>query len=227
VSQDALGDWVKGHVVAVPLAALDRSRIFGDTDIYHIDVIRGRLEVPDLQRQSEAVHLQYRLDETIIEETDIGRALFQELRRHSLCRPIMWRPQFDKTARLLAQSPKFEIGQVLLPRGAPWLADYVAELLAFPNGLHDDQVDSTSQALNWLPQETASFARRTRPNPPRPQGDGRRPNRSAAQSTETAGAAVRTMPLACKLFHLFDPISDWRTRNNFSHPKSDHRGRHR
>jgi hypothetical protein len=30
------------------------------------------------------------------------------------------------------------------------LDDYLAELLAFPHGAHDDQVDSTSQFLGWL-----------------------------------------------------------------------------
>jgi phage terminase large subunit-like protein len=32
----------------------------------------------------------------------------------------------------------------------PWLNDYVDELAAFPNGVHDDAVDSTTQALNYL-----------------------------------------------------------------------------
>jgi phage terminase large subunit-like protein len=30
---------------------------------------------------------------------------------------------------------------------ASWLADFEAELFAFPRGRHDDQVDSISQAL--------------------------------------------------------------------------------
>ena len=64
----------------------------------------------------------------------------------------------------------FEAGQVLLPREAPWLATYVTELLVFPNGKHDDQVDSTSQALNWLSQKIAYGVPRRRPNPPRPAG---------------------------------------------------------
>ena len=45
------------------------------------------------------------------------------------------------------QSAKFENGQVLLPKEAPWLPDLEAELFAFPRGRHDDQVDSISQAL--------------------------------------------------------------------------------
>jgi predicted phage terminase large subunit-like protein len=139
-------------------------------EFYLLDVIRDRLEVPDLRRRIEAVHREHRANATIIEDTDIGRAIQQELRRHSSFRPLRHRPHFDKQARLLAQSPKFEAGQVLLPREAPWLAVYVGELLAFPHGSHDDQVDSTSQALNWLSQRIASYGERVRPNPQRPQG---------------------------------------------------------
>ena len=36
-----------------------------------------------------------------------------------------------------------------LPANAPWLDDFLLELLAFPHGKHDDQVDSTSQFLKW------------------------------------------------------------------------------
>ena len=39
------------------------------------------------------------------------------------------------------------------PHRGPWLADLEAELFAFPNSLHDDQVDSISQALAYdIPQ---------------------------------------------------------------------------
>ena len=68
---------------------------------------------------------------------------------------MLSKPRYDKEARLLAQSARFEAGQVHLPHDAPWLATYMDELLAFPNGRHDDQVDSTSQALHWLTARTA------------------------------------------------------------------------
>jgi hypothetical protein len=32
---------------------------------------------------------------------------------------------------------------------APWLADFLHEIVAFPNGKYDDQVDSTAQFLDW------------------------------------------------------------------------------
>ena len=140
------------------------------TNIYLLDVIRGRFEVPDLRRRIEAASLTYKADATLIEETDIGRALIQEMRTSSTVRPIAWRVRLDKEARLLVQAPKIEAGQVLLPKDAPWLADYLSELLAFPNARHDDQVDSTSQALSYLSEVIKRRRPHSRPNPARPQG---------------------------------------------------------
>ena len=51
--------------------------------------------------------------------------------------------------RMAAQSAKIEAGHVHLPSKAPWLDTFMLELLGFPNGRHDDQVDSVSQFLTW------------------------------------------------------------------------------
>jgi phage terminase large subunit-like protein len=42
---------------------------------------------------------------------------------------------------------------------APWLGEYVVELVGFPGTKHDDQVDSTTQALHYLrePNVVATF----------------------------------------------------------------------
>ncbi len=56
---------------------------------------------------------------------------------------------------MAAQSAKIEAGAVFLPRQAPWLDDLRAEILAFPHGMHDDQVDSISQALSWMSRPRA------------------------------------------------------------------------
>lgn len=156
------------------------------SDIYLLDVVRERFEVPELRRRIEATSITHQAAATVIEESDIGRALLQEMRQSSRIRPIGWRPRFDKQARLLAQAPKFEAGQVLLPREAPWLAGYVSELLAFPSGKHDDQVDSTSQALAWLSQRIAVRRVPERPNPVRRPGASNL--RHAAEQTEAAEA---------------------------------------
>lgn len=56
-----------------------------------------------------------------------------------------------KMERLIACTPDLENGRVRFPAQAPWLATYLRELLSF-NGKTgaDDQVDSTSQALQRL-----------------------------------------------------------------------------
>ena len=49
-----------------------------------------------------------------------------------------------------AYGPKREAGCVFFPKSAPWLDEPKAELLGFPNVKNDDQVDSVTQALNWI-----------------------------------------------------------------------------
>jgi predicted phage terminase large subunit-like protein len=63
---------------------------------------------------------------------------------------------------LIAQSDLFAGGSVRLPKSAPWLEDFTAELLAFP-GRHDDQVDALTQGLAWgrsMWSHRARFGRR-------------------------------------------------------------------
>jgi hypothetical protein len=56
-------------------------------------------------------------------------------------------------ARAQAVTPLLEAGKLFIPEGASWVADFIDEMAAFPNGAHDDCVDSTTQALNYLRQE--------------------------------------------------------------------------
>ena len=141
-------------------------------DYYLLDLVRGRFEVPDRRRRIVALSARWSAEQTLVEETDIGRSVAQDLRRTNELRCILRPPRFDKEARFLAQSVRFETGQVHVPIEAPWLADWLAELLAFPNGRHDDQVDSTSQALHYLTDRTAHTKRaenaQTRPTLQRP-----------------------------------------------------------
>ena len=51
----------------------------------------------------------------------------------------VWRT--DKEARAQAIRGRASQGKVYLPAKAPWVSDLLSELLMFPNGRHDDQVD--------------------------------------------------------------------------------------
>ena len=79
-------------------------------------------------------------------------ALLQDLRRElprGMVRPIGQKPDGSKAERMLAQSAKIEAGHMYLPKKCDWSDTFLLELLAFPNGRNDDQVDSVSQFLNW------------------------------------------------------------------------------
>ena len=56
-----------------------------------------------------------------------------------------------------------DLRNVLLPKDAPWLADFLSELLSFPGGRHDDQVDSVSQFLIWFQQSAYQLVRLVAP----------------------------------------------------------------
>ena len=70
-----------------------------------------------------------------------------------MTRPIGENPEGSKADRMAAQSAKIEAGHVHLPRDTEWLDSFLLELLAFPRGKHDDQVDSVSQFLNWTARQ--------------------------------------------------------------------------
>jgi predicted phage terminase large subunit-like protein len=113
---------------------------------YLIDVDRGRYDYPELKRRALLLADRHKPSRILIEDTGTGTALIQELKRMGRA-AIAVRPERDKIARMSIESSKFEAGLVHLPERAPWLAEFEAELFAFPNARYDDQVDSASQAL--------------------------------------------------------------------------------
>lgn len=58
-----------------------------------------------------------------------------------MTRPIGVKPEGSKVDHMAAQSAKIDAGHVYLPKSAAWLGEFLTELLSFPNGRHDDQVD--------------------------------------------------------------------------------------
>jgi predicted phage terminase large subunit-like protein len=120
---------------------LTRSRQF-----YLIDVYRARLDYPALKAAAMRFAAKFKAQRVLIEDAGAGISLAQELKRQ-VSGIIAVKPERDKVSRMAVASAQFEAGQVLVPRRAPWLADFEAELFAFPGARHDDQCDSVSQAL--------------------------------------------------------------------------------
>jgi predicted phage terminase large subunit-like protein len=122
-------------------------------EAYVIDVLRQRLNYPELKKQVVAQRDRFAANTVLIEDTGHGTALIQEWRSSATLHAIGIRPEKDKQTRLSAQSAKIEAGQLFLPVKAPWLDDFKDELLAFPYGRHDDQVDALSQFLGWIEEK--------------------------------------------------------------------------
>ena len=119
-------------------------------DLYLIDVLRRRMEYPELKRGVREQYERFRPSAVLIEDKASGTQLIQELIREGLYAVTRYQPQCDKVMRMHAQTAMIENGFVRLPERAPWLASYLHELTVFPNGKHDDQVDSTAQMLDWF-----------------------------------------------------------------------------
>jgi len=121
---------------------------------YHLlDVRRDRWEFPDLLRTVIAHAEIHKVNTVLIEDANSGAALIQSLRQQNRLNVVGVKASLDKMTRAVQQSAVFESGRVVLPEAAPWLAEFEKEILAFPNGRHDDQADSTVQfLLNWAAQ---------------------------------------------------------------------------
>ena len=117
---------------------------------YLLDLWRGKVEFPELKRIAIALNDRDRPSAVLVEDAASGQSMIQELRRDTRLPVLPVKVDREKSVRLTATTPLIEAGKVLLPERAAWLHDYVDEMSAFPAGEHDDQVDSTSQALAWL-----------------------------------------------------------------------------
>lgn len=121
-----------------------------EENYYLLDAYRERLEYPELKRQVVALADAFGAEAVLIEDKGSGIHLIQDLLANDIVRPIPILPEGDKVTRMAARSATIEAGYVLLPRQALWLQDFLTEVLQFPYGRHDDQVDSLSQFLQWV-----------------------------------------------------------------------------
>ncbi|MFL6438817.1 MAG: phage terminase large subunit, partial [Terriglobales bacterium] len=118
--------------------------------LYLLNVFRRRMEYPELKREVRAQAAEYGAKNVLIEDKASGTQLAQELIQEGLYGVTRCQSTMEKTMRLHTVTSIIENGFVYLPEQAHWLAQYIHELVTFPNGKHDDQADSTSQALNWI-----------------------------------------------------------------------------
>jgi len=120
-----------------------------DTGYYLLDVWRGKVEFPRLKQVAVSLHDQWKPIAVLIEDAASGQSLIQELKSNTRIPVIAIKVDKDKVSRAHAVTPMFEAGKVFLPEEAPWRPQFEYEHEIFPGGINDDQVDTTTQFLNW------------------------------------------------------------------------------
>ena len=119
-----------------------------------LDLIRGKWEAPELLTQARAFWAKHKatdgqgtLRSMKVEDKVSGTGLIQTLKREGI--PVLpIQRNVDKVTRAYDAAPYIESGNVLLPRDAPWLSDFLGEASGFPNATHDDMMDPMMDAVS-------------------------------------------------------------------------------
>lgn len=128
---------------------------------YLIHRYKAKIEYPELKKMMLALWKEYSPLAILVEDKASGQSLIQEMKRPiqdpddikmQYRLPIKGiTPDVDKEARANAITTVFET-ITYIPKHAPWKTDFLDNLAVFPNGAHDDDVDSLTQALLFLSQ---------------------------------------------------------------------------
>lgn len=118
---------------------------------YLVDVVRKQMEFVEMSTEIDRLCKRYNADALLVEYKGNGLAYCQLKKNGGAPAPLIEIEvgTSTKVFRFDQVTPMFEAGQVWLPERSKWLADYEKELIGFPNAKNDDQVDSTSQYLEW------------------------------------------------------------------------------
>jgi len=127
----------------------------GGTELCLMDIVRVRSEGPESLSLLKGLHRHWRFNAVYIEDV-MEKTWYQYARKAGLpVREITTRKSDEdaslfidggKTDRVYTASILMSNMRLHLPDYAPWLSEFTSELLSFPNGAHDDQVDVVAYA---------------------------------------------------------------------------------
>jgi len=120
------------------------------TGFYLLDLVRAKLEFPALKATVLQLAEKWPPHVVLVEDKASGQSLIQALKQETRLPVLAVKVDADKVSRCNAITPTLEAGRVYVPHKAPWLEAFLDECLMFPFGSHDDQIDSMTQALNYM-----------------------------------------------------------------------------
>ena len=119
----------------------------GTQNVILLNKVKGKYEFPELKAMAHEQYKTWEPDSVIVEAKASGQPLIDEMRRSGIfVQDFSPGKGQDKIARLNAVADMFASGHVWFPENA-WAAATVEEILAFPAGEHDDEVDTMTLAL--------------------------------------------------------------------------------
>lgn len=122
----------------------------GTQNVILLNKVKGKYEFPELKRMAHEQFEEWQPDSVIVEAKASGQPLIDEMRRSGIfVQDFSPGKGQDKIARLNAVADMFASGHVWFPETA-WAAQTVEEILAFPAGEHDDEVDTMTLALQRI-----------------------------------------------------------------------------
>ena len=117
-----------------------------ESELLVLDVTRARVEAPDIIPLIGTVINKFNPVFVGIEKAGFQLSIIQLARRQGI--PVKeLKADKDKVSRALPLGAKMEGGSVYFDKEASWFSELEKELLQFPLGEHDDQVDALAYAV--------------------------------------------------------------------------------
>jgi len=171
--------------------------IDGDQRLYILHVLRQRIEAEGLV-DLMARHIEdTRPDLVGVEEGAYKQAAVRDIVRlltFRLTHPAAVLPvpvSRDKVTRALLAASRAQHGFLFADKAAPWWGDFLTELLRFPKGAHDDQVDALAGAVQLAVEKVPVALHRRRTRQRYRLGHPARPEMDAWWSPDTDVVVVR------------------------------------
>ena len=116
-------------------------------EVFVLEVVRKRLEAPQVLKLLQATYDKWTPEIIGIERAGYQLAFIQMARSQTNLPIRELKADKDKYSRALPLSAKMEAGLVYFHNSNDWYLELEKELLQFPAGEHDDQVDSLAYGI--------------------------------------------------------------------------------